>query len=67
MVKPGDTVFLERPSYDRAITAMKRAGARIIGIPLEKDGVDIDRLKAELTTSTPKAFYLIPDFQTPLE
>jgi DNA-binding transcriptional MocR family regulator len=65
MVKAGDTVFLERPSYDRAITSMKRAGARIIGIPLEKDGVDIDRLKAELTTSTPKVFYLIPDFQNP--
>jgi DNA-binding transcriptional MocR family regulator len=65
MVKPGDTVFLERPSYDRAITAMKRAGARVVGIPLKKDGVDIDRLKAELTTSTPKVFYLIPDFQNP--
>jgi 2-aminoadipate transaminase len=65
MVKPGDTVFLERPSYDRAITAMKRAGTRVIGIPLEKDGVNIDRLKAELTKSTPKVFYLIPDFQNP--
>jgi 2-aminoadipate transaminase len=65
MVKSGDTVFLECPSYDRAITAMKRAGARVIGIPLERDGVDIDRLKTELKTSTPKVFYLVADFQNP--
>jgi 2-aminoadipate transaminase len=65
MVRAGDTVYLEKPSYDRAITAMKRIGAHVVGIPLEKDGVDIGALKQELKRAVPKVFYIIPDFQNP--
>jgi len=64
-VKWGETVYVESPSYDRAITAMKRIGAKVAGIPLEKDGVNIEALKKELKKSPPKIFYIIPDFQNP--
>jgi len=65
MVQKGDTVYLESPSYDRAITAMNRTGAHVVGIPLEPDGVNIERLKEALKRSVPRLFYLIPDFQNP--
>ena len=65
MVRPGDTVYVESPSYDRAITAMRRAGANVVGIRLEKDGVDLDVLRADLKKSVPKVFYVIVDFQNP--
>jgi 2-aminoadipate transaminase len=65
LVNHGDTVYLESPSYDRTITAMRRIGAQVVGIPLEKDGVSIDSLKMHLKRSTPKVFYLIADFQNP--
>jgi len=65
MVNPGDTVYLEYPSYDRAITAMKRMGMNVIGIPLESDGVNIDSLEMHLKQTVPKVFYVIPDFQNP--
>jgi 2-aminoadipate transaminase len=65
LVNHGDTVYLESPSYDRAITAMRRIGAQVVGIPLERDGVSIDSLKMHLKRSTPKVFYLIADFQNP--
>lgn len=65
MVNKGDTVYLEYPSYDRAITAMKRIGANVVGIPLEPDGVNIESLKKELKSSVPRLFYIIPDFQNP--
>ena len=65
LVNRGETVYVEYPSYDRAITAMKRIGAKVVGIPLEKDGVNIEALKKELKKSPPKIFYLIPDFQNP--
>ena len=65
MVNKGDTVYLESPSYDRAITAMKRTGANVVGIPLESDGVNIERLKEALKRSVPRFFYVIPDFQNP--
>ena len=65
LVDRGDTVFLENPSYDRAITAMKRIGAKVVGIPLEADGADIEVLKKELKKQVPKMFYVVPEFQNP--
>lgn len=64
-LQPGDVVFTEAPSYDRAITLFRRHQARLVGIPLQDDGPDIDALEAELKKHTPKFFYLIPDFQNP--
>jgi 2-aminoadipate transaminase len=64
-VEKGDTVFLENPSYDRAITAMKRVGATVVGIPLEHDGIDLQAFEAALQKSVPKLFYIVPDFQNP--
>jgi 2-aminoadipate transaminase len=64
LLKPGDVVFTESPTYDRTITLLRRHGARVIGIPLEADGPDIVALEKALTAA-PKFFYLIPDFQNP--
>ena len=64
-VQKGDTVFLENPSYDRAIKAMTRAGAHVVGIPLEADGVDLAAFEAVLKKKPPKFFYIVPDFQNP--
>lgn len=65
LVRPGMTVLTEQPSYDRAITTFRRRGARVIGIPLEADGIDIARLEAELKRQTPAFLYMVPDFQNP--
>ena len=65
LIRSGDTVFMENPTYDRAITAMKRTGARVVGIPLQEDGVDLDNLERQLQESVPRLFYIIPDFQNP--
>ena len=65
LVGKGDTVFLENPSYDRAITAMKRVGADVVGIPLEPDGVNLAAFEAALKKKTPKLFYIVPEFQNP--
>ena len=64
-VDKGDTVFLENPSYDRAITAMKRIGADVVGIPLEPDGIDMAAFEEALARRIPKLFYIVPDFQNP--
>jgi 2-aminoadipate transaminase len=65
LVSPGATVFTEQPSYDRAITTFRRRGARVIGIPLEEDGVSVERLEAALRREVPAFLYLVPDFQNP--
>ena len=66
VLKPGDVVFTESPTYDRTITLLRRHGARVIGIPLELDGPNLAALeKALARTAAPKFFYVIPDFQNP--
>ena len=64
-VAKGDAVFLENPSYDRAITAMKRAGADVVGIPLDPDGIDLAAFEAALQKRVPRLFYSVPEFQNP--
>ncbi len=64
-IEPGDTVFVEVPTYDRTITLLRRHHANIVGIPLEADGLDMAALEAALQQHVPKFFYLIPDFQNP--
>ncbi|MEO7774351.1 MAG: PLP-dependent aminotransferase family protein [Steroidobacteraceae bacterium] len=65
LIRPGDVVFTESPTYDRTITLLRRHGAVVKGIALQADGPDIDALEAALKVSVPKFFYVIPDFQNP--
>ena len=65
MVRPGDVVFTEAPTYDRTIGLLGRHGARVVGIALESDGPNIEALERALAKQTPKFFYVIPDFQNP--
>ena len=65
LLRPGDVTLVERPSYDRTITTLRRAGAKVVGIPLEGDGVDIACLEAAVEEQHPRLLYLIPDFQNP--
>lgn len=65
LITPGQAVFTEQPSYDRAISTFRRRGGRVIGIPLETDGIAVERLEAALKKDVPAFLYLVPDFQNP--
>jgi len=65
LIKPGATVLTEQPSYDRAITTFRRRGAQTIGIPMEADGINVERLEAAIARQVPAFLYLVPDFQNP--
>jgi 2-aminoadipate transaminase len=65
LVRDGDVVFTEQPSYDRAIKTFRRRGARVVGIPLELDGVSLAALEEALTRYKPVFMYIVPDFQNP--
>ncbi len=62
----GDSVICENPSFIGALNAFRSCGARTIGVPLTKDGIDLNRLE-ETLRSTPRAklLYVIPTFQNP--
>ncbi len=66
LCQPGAIVYVEEPSYDRTLTVLRRAGAQVVGFPLEDDGPDVDVIGARLEGGErPVIFYLIPDFQNP--
>jgi 2-aminoadipate transaminase len=65
MLTPGDPVFTETPTYDRTIGLLRRHGAKIVGIPVDPDGPNIEALERALARQVPKFFYVIPDFQNP--
>jgi 2-aminoadipate transaminase len=65
LTKPGDVVVTEAPTYDRAITMLRRHGVDVVGVPLEADGPNIEAFEAAVRARSPRFVYLIPDFQNP--
>ena len=62
----GDTVIVEDPSFVGALNAFKSNGAKLIGVPLDEDGMNLELLeKAMQTKPKPKMLYIIPTFQNP--
>ena len=54
-IEPGDTVAIEDPSYQGAREALRVAGARLVPVPVDRDGLDCLRLpsRARLAFVTP--------------
>ena len=66
----GDTVVIERDSYQGALNRLTRLGVNTIGIPLDDQGMRVDALAASLADLkrrgvTPKYIYTIPTVQNP--
>ena len=69
-VDPGDVILVEAPSYLGALNAFAGYEPKVVAIPLDDDGVRVDRLEAtlrELSTAKvkPKFMYLVPNFHNP--
>lgn len=63
--KPG-RVLVEAPTYDRPLKILADAGAEIVALPMDDEGLDPDALEAELRRGPKPAFvYSIPTFQNP--
>jgi 2-aminoadipate transaminase len=66
----GDTVIIERATYQGALTRLTRLGVNAVGIPLDHEGMRMDALAAALADLkrrgiTPKYIYTIPTVQNP--
>ena len=63
--KPGDTVFVEEPSYFLALDVFRNHHLNIVGIPVDSDGLIVEALEEALKTHRPVFLYTIPAFQNP--
>ena len=65
-VNEGDTIICESPSFIGSLNAFRSYNANLVGIPLEKDGMDLNALENALKTEKNVRFiYVIPTFQNP--
>lgn len=66
MLNEGDTVLCEAPSFIGSLNTFRSYRAKLVGIPMEEDGIDIEKLEQALKTEKNiKYLYTIPNFQNP--
>ena len=56
-IRPGDTVLVDDPGYFILYGTLKSYGAKIVGVPWNQDGPDIQQLQTLVTEHQPKVFF----------
>lgn len=62
----GDVVLCEAPSFIGSLNAFRSLGARLVGVPMDENGINLEALeKAMKTEKNIRFLYTIPNFQNP--
>jgi 2-aminoadipate transaminase len=64
-LEPGDVAVVESPTFIGMMTAMRGSGARVIGVPVDEDGFDVDALERVLARHEVKLVGLQSACQNP--
>ncbi|MFO8132404.1 MAG: PLP-dependent aminotransferase family protein [Thermoplasmatota archaeon] len=69
-LNPEDTIFLGLPTYLGGINVFRAYGANMVGVPVDRDGMNVDILEekiieAERNGKPGKLIYTVPTFQNP--
>jgi GntR family transcriptional regulator/MocR family aminotransferase len=65
LLRPGDVVAVEQFGYRPAWEAFRAAGATLIPVAIDRDGIDVDALKGLANRTTVRVVYLTPHHQYP--
>ena len=65
LLEPGDTVLVEAPTFLATIQCFRLYGPKVLGVPIDKDGVRVDVLEQMIVQHKPKIVYLVPSFGNP--
>ncbi len=65
LAKAGDVVLCEALTYPGARSIAAQLGLKLVGLPMDADGIDPDALTAACRSLSPKALYLNPTLQNP--
>ena len=65
LLKPGDAVLVESPTYDGALDLFRAQNLKLIGCPLDAHGMQVEQLEPLLQQHHPRLIYTIPNFQNP--
>jgi 2-aminoadipate transaminase len=62
---PGEVVLVEEPTYPGALEVAARRGQRLVGVPMDADGMDIAALEAACAEHRPRLLYTVAAFHNP--
>jgi GntR family transcriptional regulator / MocR family aminotransferase len=65
LLKPDDVVLVENPTYSLALELFRRLGFRVVGIPMDSGGMQVEKLEKLLQQHHPRLIYTIPNFHNP--
>lgn len=65
LIEPGDVAVVESPTFVGILSSLRAAGARVIGVPLDEDGFDVDALERVLARHEVKLCALQTTCQNP--
>lgn len=63
--QPGDTIFVEEPTYFLALLIFRDYRLNLVGIPMDENGLIIEALEEKLAHHRPVFLYTIPTFHNP--
>ncbi len=66
-INEGDVVLTENPCFVGALSVFETYGAEVHGIPIDENGIQIEKLERKIATldKKPKFLYLTPNFHNP--
>lgn len=66
LVNEGDVIITEAPSFIGSLNTFRSYNAKLVGVPVESDGMDMTALENALKENkNAKFIYTIPNFQNP--
>lgn len=65
LLEKGDIVLVENPGFKPAWETFKHAGAELIPIPVDDEGIDVEMIENIVKKTAVKAVYLTPHHQYP--
>ncbi len=65
MINPGDVIVCEKPTFLGALQIFASYQANVIGVEMDEDGVNIEKLEHAMAQYKPKFFYTVSTFQNP--
>lgn len=65
LVRPGDRVLVETPTYPNTVANLRAGNARLTAVPVDADGWDLVGAASTIAAVRPVAALLIPDFHNP--
>jgi DNA-binding transcriptional MocR family regulator len=65
LAQPGDSILVESPTYLGALDLFEARHLRVVGVPVDEEGLRVELLESYTLKHRPKLLYIAPTFQNP--